>query len=59
MKKFKKPEYSHLLRIAIKHHNTTDKTLNKIFINNQIAGCEEIDKRYQKMLYRRLEENER
>ena len=34
----KKPEYSHLLRIAIKHNNTSDKTLNKILRNNQIAG---------------------
>lgn len=55
----KKPEYSHLLRIAIKHNNTSDKTLNKILRNNQIAGCEDIDKRYKKILNERLKENER
>ena len=56
---FKKPEYSHLLRIAIKHPNTSDKTLNKILMHNQIAGCEEIDTRYQKILVKRLNEYER
>ena len=55
----KNPAYSHLQRIAIKHSNTSTKTLNKILINNQIAGCEEIDKRYQKILGKRLKENER
>ncbi len=28
-------------------------------VNNQIAGCEEIDKRYQKILEKRLRENEK
>lgn len=55
----KNSAYSHLQRIAIRHSNTSDKTLNKILANNQIAGCEEIDKRYQKILEKRLEENER
>lgn len=55
----KNPAYSHLQRIAIKHNNTSSKTLDKILVNNQIAGCEEIDKRYQKILEKRLEENER
>lgn len=55
----KKKEYSHLQRIAVKHNNTSDKTLNKILANNQIAGCEDIAQRYQKILKKRLEENER
>lgn len=55
----KNPAYSHLQRIAIKHNNTSNETLNKIIVNNQIAGCEEIDKRYQKILEKRLIENER
>ena len=51
---FQKPEYSHLLRIAIKHPNTSNQTLKRILYNHQIAGCEDIDRRYQKILNERL-----
>lgn len=45
--------FSHLFRVAIHHSDTTNKTLEKILSNDQIAGSAELEKRYQDVLSKR------
>jgi predicted nucleotidyltransferase len=51
----KKPAYAHILRIAAKHVNTASETLYKILASNQVAGDEDVDRRYRDIIIKRLE----
>lgn len=48
------PAYSHALRIAIRHPNTSTETLYKLLDADSLATDDDIDKRYRSMLIQRL-----